>query len=277
MEEKTNNGVEIRLTDLWLILKRCWILMLVTLVVVFAIVSIVLTQTHVDEYTSTATIWALGENAASGSSTSTSDVSIGTYLVNDYKQLIVDENILQTVIEKEGLSISVEKLKEMIEISHETNTRVLYVSVVAQSPTRAKQIADTLVEVFCERVNSKNEDGKTLVTVWGNGNLPATDKPSNPVSMLKIALIALVAAIAVYGVFFVLYLLDDKISTAEDVEKYLGVNMLGQIPNRDEAQRRKKKGYGGYYYGYGYGNAYTTGKSGASAQELKNGGNHANR
>ena len=64
--------------------------------------------------------------------------------------------------------------------------------------------------------------------------------------------------------------------TAEDVEKYLGVNMLGQIPNRDEAQRRKKKGYGGYYYGYGYGNAYTTGKSGASAQELKNGGNHAN-
>jgi hypothetical protein len=94
--------------------------------------------------------------------------------------------------------------------------------------------------------------------------------------MLKIALIALVAAIAVYGVFFVLYLLDDKISTAEDVEKYLGVNMLGQIPNREEAQRRKKKGYGDYY-DYGYGNAYATGKSNTSAQELKNGGNHANR
>ena len=42
MEEKTNNGVEIRLTDLLLILKRCWILMLATLIVVMNLVSDIL-------------------------------------------------------------------------------------------------------------------------------------------------------------------------------------------------------------------------------------------
>jgi hypothetical protein len=75
--------------------------------------------------------------------------------------------------------------------------------------------------------------------------------------MFRLILISLIAAIAVYGVFFVMYLLDDKISTADDVEKYLGVNILGMIPNRYDAQR-KKKGKSGYYYSY---SAYTGSES----------------
>ncbi len=283
MEENMNHGVEIRLDDLWAILKRCWILMLVALVLVFTVVSIVLHQTHVDEYTYTATIWALGENA-SGSSISTSDISIGTNLVNDYRQLIIDKTVLQSVINQEGLTIDVSTLKSMITVSHETNTRVLYVSVSAQSPAGAKRIADTLVSIFCERVNSKNEDGKTLVTVWDaevseEDEWVKTAKPSNPVSMIKIALVAIAAAILVYGAYLVFFLLDDKISSAEDVEKYLGVNMLGLIPNRDEAQKkRRKNAYGAYYSAYGYGNNYEKhAASKASAQSEMNGGNHANR
>ena len=105
---------------------------------------------------------------------------------------------------------------------------------------------NTLVDVFCDRINSKNEDGKKLITVWSHATEPTS--PSNSVSILKIALIAFICAIAVYGVYFVLYIMDDKISTSEDVEKYLGVSTLGIIPNRQDVVRKKMRGA---YYGYG--------------------------
>ena len=118
-----------------------------------------------------------------------------------------------------------------------------------------------MANVFCERVNAMNkesdvnEENKTLVRVWDEATTPTA--ASNPISMFRIVLVALIAAIAVYGIFFVIYLLDDKISTADDVEKYLGVNILGMIPNRYDAQR-KKKGKSGYYYSY---TAYTGSES----------------
>ncbi|MBQ7336214.1 MAG: hypothetical protein IJW92_07065 [Clostridia bacterium] len=250
MEEK-EAGFEIRVEDLWAILKRCWWLMLAVLLVVFVTVFAVMTTTHEKEYTATSVVWALG--APSSGSLTTSDVSIGTYLINDYKQLVTTEDVLEEVIGRAELLISTVELSKMISVTHETNTRVMNISVTAGTPGGAELITNTLVDVFCSRVNDKNSEadkngsGSDLVTVWSYAKVP-TD-PSNPVSVVKIGLIAAVAAIAVYGVYFVLYLLDDKISTAEDVERYLGVNMLGMIPNRQDVQRRKSKN--GYYYSYG--------------------------
>jgi len=255
--EETNKGIDIRLSDLWEILKRCWWMMLAVLIIVFTVVYIYTVNTHEDRYTSTATVWALGSNASSSGQTSTSDVSIATQLIHDYKELILAHNVLEETLVRSKVysNIPVERFERMVSINNTDGSRVLYVSVTAPDKNASSTLANTLVEVFCERVNDKNEEGKTLVTPWDEATVPTSS--SNPISELKIALIAMVFAIAVYGVFFVMYLLDDKISTADDVEKYLGVNILGVIPNRYDAQR-KKKGKSGYYYSY---SAYTGSES----------------
>lgn len=254
--EETNKGIEIRLSDLWEILKRCWWMMLAVLVIVFTVVYIFTVNTHEDRYTATATVWALGSNASSTGNTSTSDVSIATQLIHDYKELILAHNVLEEALVRAKLTtISVERFQKMVSINNTDGSRVLYVSVTTPDKTASRTLANSLVEVFCERVNDKNEEDKTLVTPWDEATTPIAS--SNPISELKIALIAFACAIAVYGVFFVMYLLDDKISTADDVEKYLGVNILGMIPNRYDALR-KKKGKSGYYYSY---SAYTGSES----------------
>lgn len=247
MEEKTT-GVEIRVSDLWLIFKRCWWLMLAVLLIVFAVVYLVITNNHEDEYTATAIVWAM--NMPSAGNVATSDVSIGTYLINDYKQLITTQGVLEEVIRQQNLvALSPGKLASMVSIHHELNTRVMYVSVTSASPQSAQKIVNSLVGVFCDRLNAKNNGtdvvSKDLVTVWDEAEVPTV--PSNKISILKIAIIALLCAFAVYGIYFVLYLLDDKINTAEDVEKYLGVSMLGVIPNRQDASRKGRKGA---YYGF---------------------------
>ena len=243
MGEKVK-GFEIRLGDLWMILKRCWWLMLAVLIVVFSGVFIYEKVTYKEEYTATSTIWALGK------ATSTTDTNIAKALIKDYKKLIVSDTVLQEVITNQNLLLEPQQLREMIKIDNDDGTNILEVSVTASKPVSAMEIANELNNVACKRINEKNKspaDATTtnLVESWEYATVPTA--PSNSVSVLKIAIIAFACAMAVYAVYFVLYIMDDKISTAEDVEKYLGVSMLGLVPNRQDAMRRRSKNA---YYGY---------------------------
>ncbi len=248
MEIANEKETEIRFGDLWNVFKRCWVLVLVVAILAGAGSFAVMHLTHTDAYTATTTIWALGSNSSTGGKTSTSDVSIGTYLINDYKELILTENVLEQALENAGSKMSLGALKAATKITNNEETRVMYVSVTSGNKVEAKKIADAISDVFCDRVNAKSDEGKTLVSVWDYAKVPS--KISNPISLLFVVLIALVAAVAVYAVFLILHLMDDKVNSASDVERYLGLNLLGVIPNREDARRRgmKKKGY---YYRYG--------------------------
>ena len=87
-------------------------------------------------------------------------------------------------------------------------------------------------------MNNDMYDGQKLFRQVDYAATP--DKPSNPVSLLQILLIAFACAVVVYVVYLVLFLMDDKITTPEDVEKHLGLNLLGQIPNKQDAGRGKR-------------------------------------
>ena len=246
-KEKEN---EVRFGDLWSVFKKCWIYALILAILVGAGSFAVLHLTHTDAYTATSTIWALGSNAnasTSGGKTSTSDVSIGTYLINDYKELILTDSVLEEAILKTGSAMSVSTLKNNIKVTNNEDTRVMYVAVTAGDSAEAKNLANAISDVFCKRINDKSDEGKSLVSVWDYAKEPKMI--SNPISLLLVVLIAFVAAVAVYAIFLVVHLMDDKINTAGDVERYLGVNLLGVIPNREDARRRglKKRTY--YRYG----------------------------
>ena len=250
MDLTKERETEIRFGDLWNVLKKCWIWALIVAILAGAGCFGVMYLTHSDEYTATSTIWALGSNAnasTSGGKTSTSDVSIGTYLINDYKELILTDSVLEEAILRVGSEMSVSALKKSIKIDNNEDTRVMYVSVTAGDKTVARDLANTVADVFCERINDKSDEGKTLVSVWDHAKEPSTI--SNPISLILVALIAFVAALAVYAVFLVIHLMDDKINTAGDVERYLGLNLLGVIPNREEATRRGSKNRAYYRYG----------------------------
>lgn len=249
MEMTNKRETEIRFSDLWSVLKGCWIIVLAVAIFVGGVAFALLHLTHKDAYTATSTIWALGSNAnasTSGGKTSTSDVSIGTYLINDYKELILTDSVLEAAIEGAGADISVAALKKNIEIKNNEETRVMYVSVTAGDKVEAMKLSNALSTAFCDRINAKSDEGKTLVSVWDLAKEPK--QISNPVSILLVALIAIVAAGAAYAVFLVIHLMDDKINTPGDVERYLGLNLLGVIPNREDARRRGMRAKKYYYY-----------------------------
>ena len=250
--EEERKQVEISLVDLWNILKRCWWLMLIVVVIVATSVSIVLNVTHRDEYTATITIWAM-RMPDSNENVSTSDVSIATYLINDYMLLIKSDEIVERVINAQNLTLSAKQLSSMASVKNESGTRVMYLSVTTSSAKSAKEIANTWGAIFCDYINETM--GEDMVKQVVTAREPSS--PSNPISLMKILLIAFVAGLAVYGFYFILFILDDKISSPDDVERYLGLNVLGSIPDKNALRRRRNKE--GYYYS-GYGSNYSYGK-----------------
>ena len=237
MESTNTRETEIRFGDLWTVFKRCWILVLVVAILAGAGAFVVMKVMHKDAYTATSTIWALGSNAStSGGKTSTSDVSIGTYLINDYKELILTDNVLMEALNLADSDMSLSALKSNVRVTNNEDTRVMYVSVTAGDRKEAMDIANAISEVFCNRINEKSDEGKTLVSVWDFAK--ESKNISNPISMILVVLVAIVAAFLIYAIYLILHLMDDKINTTTDVERYLGFNILGVIPNREDARRR---------------------------------------
>jgi capsular polysaccharide biosynthesis protein len=100
--------------------------------------------------------------------------------------------------------------------------------------------------------------GYDQVNVYEFGTVPT--KPSNSVSLLVYLVIGAAAAAAVYVCFVLAFLLDDRIHSDEDIQRYLGLSILGEIVNMDGGHK------GRYGYGYGYGYCYGK-KSGKSSRK----------
>ena len=256
MEEEKSREVEIRLQDLLDVFLNCWWIMLLVAAIVFTGLYIYKSQTHVDEYTATATVYVMKEKSEGGS-TSTSEVSIANTLVKDFMELTTMDSVLELVRYDQNLTMSTAQLRKMVTLKNIENTRFIYVSVTAKDPQSALAISNSLAENACNYLNKELLGDQKYASVADKGTAPKN--PSNPISAFKLLLIALVCALVVYVVYLVLFLMDDKINTPEDVEKYLKLSILGQIPNRDDTSRRKKR-YGAYgAYGTYYAASNQTG------------------
>lgn len=249
--EEQHKEMEFRLQDMWWVFKRCWWQMLIVFVIVAVAVFSALTVSHEDEFTATASIYVLrntNETMPNGSSVnlSTSDISIANQIIKDCDVLLRSrDHVLYPVLVAQNMDgvITVERLNQMISINNKEDTRVLYLSVTSSSPEKSADIANALAEQACNYFNGLYN--QTILNSVDQAVEPT--KASNPISLLKVALIAFAAAVLVYAIYFVLFILDDKVNNAEDVEKYLGLSVLGVIPNRNDVNRKKQK-YG-YYYG----------------------------
>ena len=162
--------------------------------------------------------------------------------------MVQDKKTLKEVIANENLIIDdFNSFSSNVSVTNKTDTRFVYVSVTAADPEAAAEIATAVAEVSCKTLNNlygsgKTEEKENIFKVYSEGEAP--EGISNPVSKLTVLLVAFAAAAVIYVIYLVMFLMDDKINDPEDVEKYLKLSILGQIPNKQDAGRRKK------YYAY---------------------------
>lgn len=189
----------------------------------------------VPQYTSSTSMYMLTRSQNGGVITS-SDLQTGTQLTQDYMEMVKSRSVLEQVISVLNLDMSAQELSGSITTENKSGTRILTISVNNPDPELARDIADALREAAAIKIKEIMEFD--AVNTIEQANLPAA--PSSPNTVKNTMLGAILGILIAAGIFVLIFLFDDTIKTPEDVEHYLGLNVLTSIPiSEDEGKVRK--------------------------------------
>ena len=242
MNKKVNTR-QITLEDLWQIFAKHWIWIVVIAALFTAGMFVLEKVTFVPKYKSTATLYLLRQDSQDGKYTTSlvSDFSIGLNVINDCTHMITSHSVVEETIKSLGFKMTYKQLASSISTYSPEESRVMEVSVISDSPSNAQRIVDKLCEIGQEKISEAV--GFDQVRIFEKGTYDPN--PCNIKGLGTFIRYGLLAAILVYCFFLVIFLVDDKLYTEEEIERYLGLSVLGDIPNVNDS--KKKKGY--YKYG----------------------------
>lgn len=242
MKNKQNNDT-IDLLELWHVFTEHTVPIIIAAAVcigaLFAYSNFIMTPT----YKSTATLYILKQSSSIESGNEQADYTLALNIINDCTYMITSESVLNAVIDELNLDMSSSNLKNLISTANPANTRIIEISVDTNNAVESKRIVDSVCKVAAKKIEATL--GMDSVNVYSTADLQRT--PSNAFGMKSYALGGIIAAFITYCVYAVKFLLDDKIRSAEDVEQYLGLAVLGDIPNLNSSKQKKGK-----YYKYQY-------------------------
>ena len=227
---KENKEIAIDVVQLFKILWKKKIAIILTAIVAalvaFGVSSFVLTP----EYSSTTRIYVVNRNQSENAGLTNQDLQAGTYLVKDYKEIILSQDVLEKVISNLKLEQSGKGLSKKIQVTVPVDTRIVSIVVKDDQPEEASRIANALREVAAEKIIkvTRVSDVTTLEEAR-----PALT-PSSP-NIRRNTLLAFLAGGAVMVILILLLeLLDDRVKRPEDVEEVMQVALLGIVPDLDK-------------------------------------------
>ena len=229
MNTTENTSIEI---DVLYLLKKLWQkkVLIVFSTILFGLIALLVSVFILKPtYTSSTRIYVANQ-ANENNNLTAQDLQAGSYLVNDYKEIITSDSVLLDVIAREGLVTTPKELTSDIDVVIPVNTRIITISVNSESPQEAQQLANTLRMVASEKIKqvTKVED----VTTIEEAKLPET--PSSPNISRNVLLGALVGGFITVVMILLLELLDDRVHRPEDVEEVLGLVLIGVVPDTEK-------------------------------------------
>ena len=227
MNNQENQAVEIdvfaTLKVLW---KRKFSIILVALV--FAIAAFGYSAFLAkEEYQSTSRIYVVSRQNQDNNALTNSDLQAGAYLVKDYREIILSQNVLSQAIEELKLDMTPAELSKKINVSVPTDTRILSITAKDGDPKEAARIANGLRNVAAEKITSVTKVSD--VTTLDEAEVPQS--PSSP-NIKRNVLLGFVAGAGLMVVLLVVVeVLDDRVKKPEDVEELMGLPLLGVVPD----------------------------------------------
>ncbi len=228
MKEKDRIEIDViqMLKALW---KRKLVIVIVAIVtgmIAFAYSSFVIKP----EFTSTTRIYVVNRNQGDKPGLTNQDLQAGSYLVKDYREIILSQDVLEKVVADQKLSIDAKTLGRKVQVTVPVDTRIVSISIRDVNPEEASRLANSLREVAAQKIISvtRVSDVTTLEEAR-----PATS-PSSPNIRRNTLMGTLVGAGVVIILVLLFELLDDRIKRPEDIEEVMQLSLLGVIPNLEK-------------------------------------------
>ena len=182
------------------------------------------------QYASTTRIYVVNRNQADKPGLTNQDLQAGAYLVKDYREIILSQDVLEKVVADQKLTMDAKTLGRKVSVTVPAETRIVSISVRDGNPEEASRIANALREVAAQKIISvtRVSDVTTLEEAR-----PATS-PSSP-NIRRNTMMATIAGVGFVTIIVLLVeLLDDRVKRPEDIEEVMHLSLLGVIPNLEK-------------------------------------------
>ncbi|NHM30021.1 YveK family protein [Neobacillus terrae] len=169
----------------------------------------------------------------------TNQVQTNLQLINTYNVIIKSPAILDKVIKELGLNMTSGELNSKMTIQSENNSQVINLSVEDPNAKRAAKLANKTAEVFEKEIKKimKVEN----VSVLAKATVTDGQSPIKPKPLLNIVIALVVGLMAGVGLAFLMEYLDNTIKTEQDIEKALGLAVIGTIATIDDSKMEDLK------------------------------------
>ncbi|MDD6293390.1 MAG: Wzz/FepE/Etk N-terminal domain-containing protein [Eubacteriales bacterium] len=235
--ENRNDEVEIDLREIFAILLDK-LAVIVLAAVLGAAVAFTFTKFLISPvYKARTQVYVTNNKLTTTDQINVSDLQSSNYLTKDYMILVKSNPVLDKVIADLNLKMSTSELAGKISVSTPTDTRILTIAVNDKDPMMAKKIADAVREASKAQIQSVM--GIETVNTVEDAKLP--ESPISPNTKMNILIGFALGFIIAVAVIIIRFMLDDTIKAQEDVEKYLGLSVLGLIPELETTDNKKKK------------------------------------
>jgi capsular polysaccharide biosynthesis protein len=165
------------------------------------------------------------------------EIQTNLQLMKTYNVIIKSPTILEKVINDLNLNMTVSQLNSKITVGSEGESQVINLSVQDTDPQKAAEIANKTASVFQNEIpDIMNVDN---VSILAKAEVGETQSPIKPKPVLNIAIAAVVGLMIGVGLAFLLEFLDNTVKTEQEVEKLLGVPVLGSITRIEDQHEQK--------------------------------------
>ncbi|MCM3568207.1 YveK family protein [Neobacillus mesonae] len=210
---------DINLKELFLIIKRRFLVIVITIFIA-SFVGYILDQATVVPLYNSSTRIIIG---ADGESRKTLQV------------IIRDSSILDIVIKKLGLKETSDQLADKISVASLENSQVVSITVVDTDPVMAAKIADTTAETFRQEV--PKIVGEDYIQILSKAKVNSVS--INPENKNKVFYGIIGGLVIGIGLAFFLETLDDRIRSKKEIEELLGIPVLGRVPKINNRNVKK--------------------------------------
>lgn len=180
------------------------------------------------------------ESVEGNGSTSTSDLNASIGLTYLYQDIILSRSVLMDAAEACGLDYDYEKLQKKVKTEVSSDSALITVYVSDRDPALATQLASAIADVAPSHVE-RVRDGSSMRIL----DAPVIPDEKYAPSNAKNALMGAMIGFVVIVVFVLIVdLLNDKVSSSDDLEQRYHIVAIGVIPDLSMTDSTGTFGYG---------------------------------
>jgi Capsular polysaccharide biosynthesis protein len=153
------------------------------------------------------------------------DIMMFQKLVKTYSEIGKSESVAENASAKLG-NISPEQIQKALTVTPQADTQIVELKVESNNPEKAYLMMNAVSNSFIQE--SKRIYPLGNIQVMDGAKIP--QKPIKPNKLLNIFAAFVIGLMVSVGISFVLEYMDSTIKTEDDINKYLGLPVIGIVP-----------------------------------------------